>query len=213
MADPFAGNRASNFHPGAPAPTKITNNYYLPDRAVVPSSGVISLTTTLNRLYFWPHYIPVTQAYQGMAVWNSGAGDNGKKIRLGAYSHSSSGPTTLLIAFGEITLTGAAAERLLSSSYTFSPGWIWLCAHFNAAAAMSAMAEGGFPFSNVGWAPSTNTMFQDFGIKAPVGADPDAYAPAGYYVDTAYGALASTAVPPTATLAATSTAPAMALKV
>jgi len=200
----------SLFHPGAPLPAKVTGNYYFPDRALARTTQT-DVTTTATRLYYWPHFISDTQAFAGAACWNSGAGDNGEKCRIGIYSHTSAGPTTLLKDFGEITFTGAAAERLLTSSVTVAgPQWVWLCIHHDSATAMygmglyAAVTAAGYQYGN---APSDFSA--DFGLVAP--AAPPNFNNVGVpYVDTAYGALASTAVAPTAY---TNFMPTLALKV
>lgn len=189
----------SLIHPGAPLPTKVAGNYYFPDGATIDS--VTTLTTTVNRLAYWLHWQGNTQTYVGAACWNTGAGDNGETLRLGIYTHGTAGPTTLLKDFGEITLSGAAAERLLTSSVTITGGqWVWWCAHHNTAATMLPMSARGL-ITAVGYLSAAGegaNRAQEMGIVAP--PNPPALQNVScVYVDTAYGALASTAVAPTAT--------------
>ena len=176
------------------------NNQYLPHWGIVERST--GLTTTATRLYYIPYYFNEMREFTGLKTRNNGAGDNTDTFRMGVYKATlnSTGtrgaPSTLLVDCGEVTLTAAAAERTLASAFTPDyVGWHFLAFHANQAAAMSAL-QVNFYSSSVGTIVANTTKYS-FG--GSVSNDFTALGVAAYYVDTAYGALASTAVAPTAT--------------
>lgn len=156
-----------------------------------------TLTTTATRLYYGLTYIWEIRSFAGVATRNSGAGDNGDTYRVGLYTHTAaSGPTSLVKDFGEVTLTAAAGERVLSSSFT-PPyiGWYWFAFHANQAAAMYRSNPVGFEQSAAGYAPNWNASALMGQIIVPISISGNDFM---LSVDTAYGAFASTAVAPTA---------------
>lgn len=201
-------NGSSSIVPGLIAPPYVSGNYYKPQWAVTNST--LTLTTTAGRLYYAPIYIRRYTTFANMAAFNSGAGDNGEAFRMGVYASNSSGlPGTLIAAFGENTLTGAAAVRdgATPASAACSVGVAWLAIHTNTAAAFYGIAEN-LAISAAGVVSGIAQLYQnEFGIKTL--DTTNMFTSAGLYVDTSYGALASTAVAPTAS---TNVVPAMWLK-
>ena len=180
---------------GATPPAYITGNRY--PSPYVYSPDTTTLTTTATRLYYVLTYVWEARSFQGCATHNSGAGDNGDTYRTGIYTHSATnGPTTLLHQFGEVTLTGAASERLQSSSFSVTtPGFYWLAFHANQAAAMARQRATTYQESGAGYGPPVWTpAFAGF-VASPWAQ----VTTMGIIrsVDTAYGSLASTAVAPT----------------
>lgn len=157
-----------------------------------------ALATTINRLYYIPYYFESLTAFTGLKLYNNNTGDNGDKCRAGVYQRSPTTflPTSLIVDAGEVTFTGAAAIRTLAQSFTPAyVGWHYIAVHFNAAVDMQWISTQE-PVSTVGVTtgfPAKNI----FGVSTQV---LQSYASTfgAYYVDTAYGALASTAVAPTA---------------
>lgn len=85
------------------------------------------MITTGARYYIVPFPVAKPTTFSGAKFFNSGAGDNGDKVKIAAYSESSSGgPGLLAKDFGEATLTAAAAIRTLASSWNAAPGMYYL---------------------------------------------------------------------------------------
>lgn len=170
-------------------------NRFPPHWATINSLGG-GLATTATRLYYVPYYFNEMRAFTGLKSYNTGSGDNGETFRMGVYRAAllSSGlrgaPSTLLADCGQVTLTGAAAERTLASSFTPDyVGWHFLALHANSAFSIAAI-------QNIGSSDVPNSMRNAFGNNAIVASGTASFG--AFYVDTAYGALASTAVAPTA---------------
>ena len=183
---------------GVNPPIFPSGKIYIPPQLITTS---LTHTTTATRLYYVPFYVPRTTTFAGAKTYNQGAGDNGETLRIGMYAEAAAGgPGALLKDFGEITLTAAAALRTLASSVTVvGARWVYLCLHANSAMAMYSMTP---RTSGAGTEPSfaapLSFAFGTYNLNATA-----LYynsTPACDYVDTAYGALAATAVAPTATL-------------
>lgn len=166
---------------------------------------VAALTTTATRLYFIPYYFQDIVAYTGIKTRNNGAGDNLDTYRVGVYQKSVSTnlPTTLIQDLGEVTLSGAAADRTLAVSFTPAYiGWHYLAMHFNQGSAMQRMLSALYT-TNVGSVSGmqhiAGALFGTAGTSASVLGNGGF---AAFYIDTAYGALAATAVTPTAVTSA-----------
>lgn len=159
---------------------------------IVPTSG--TLNTTAGRLYYIPFYFPALVQFTGLKMRNLGAGDNGEVLRLGVYeaSQTTGLPSTLVIDAGEITLTGAAADRTLAAAWT-PPyvGWGYFAYHANTAADIMPITDQLSSSQAVFYRPA-----RFFGLSSTTPSTTAANF-GGYYVDTAYAALASTAVAPT----------------
>lgn len=156
------------------------------------------LTTTATRLYYVPIYLDAITTFAGFKTYNSGAGDSGDVYRVGIYGEATAGgPGALLNDCGEVTLTGAAALRTSASSFSnTSIGWHYLAFHAQDAAAMYSMS-GRLGLSGVGLVNGAKTdALPQIGIPIVAAAANDSFP--FLYVDTTYGALASTAVAPTA---------------
>jgi hypothetical protein len=176
---------------GAPTPTWATGVQRSPNWVVDDSA---TLTTTATRLYYYPMYFDRAETLTGARTCNAGAGDNGETYRVGLYfdNGASGGPGTLAVDFGTVTLTAASAVRTLASSYAMtSPGWYWIAVHHNTACSMYCYRVGNSADVNLSRGIGSITS------SASVEWDGSALQPF-FYVDTAYGALASTAVAPTA---------------
>jgi len=179
---------------GGVAPPGYKANVYYPPQFVAFASGTV--TTTSTRLYFVPIYIWQTYTFAGIATSNSGAGDTGDTYRVGVYTDSA-GPASLVVDVGEVTLTAAAAARESLASITLNKGFYWLAFHANQAAdldAVNAITMSQADLGTLGLSRSATIFSSTYSLR---------------YVDTAYGALASTAVAPTAS---TTTVPMMYLK-
>ncbi len=105
------------------------------------------------------------------------------------------GPGTLAKDFGEITLTGAAALRTLTSSWTAAAGAYWAAVWMQLDSAMNGITPFNFQ-SAAGFSTGTTTLnlIGNIGGQLGVGS-----LPVAHYVDTTYGAAPATAVTPTAT--------------
>ena len=203
LRDP-ATNNAFN---GVPPPDYITGTHYVPQYFIPDGSTV---TTTATRLYYVPIYIWQARSFSGVITYNQGAGDNGETYRVGLYTHSATnGPRSLVLDFGQVTLTAASAVRTLSNAASVpAAAWYWLALHFNAATAMYGMESAGAQVTAAGYYP--NTPIQGFfGLVGSGSFGGNTLAVRTRYVDTAYGALAATAVAPTNDLSSGS--PAVAL--
>ena len=175
---------------GGLSPPKITTGKYYPPPFANINLTVNAMNSTATRLQYWPFYIREVRSYQSVAVYNSGAGDNGETYRLGWYDDNGAtgGPGTLLKAYAQGTLTGAAALREFADAWTpNSIGWKWFAFHTNSAA-------GWLGYQTVSGTPIIEDSGSDLGAYTVA----NNYSQTASYVDTTYGALASTAVAPTA---------------
>lgn len=159
-----------------------------------------TFNTAATRLYFSPFVVRGPVTFNRCYTQNSGAGDNTETYRTGLYTNDPTiGPKTLISDFGEVTLTGASALRTQTISVDLSSyvgQFVWLAQHHNTAAAMYGQTAS----SNLGVSGTTfgfNPLDEMFGtLQLAFSGFDNAYS--FRYVDTAYGALASTAVTPTA---------------
>lgn len=179
---------------GLSAPTWVTGAQRGPHWVV---DDTTTLTTAATRLYYYPIYFDQVITLAGARTFNQGAGDNGETYRVGLYfdNAAAGGPGTLAKDFGETTLTAASALRTLANSYSLTaPGWYWVAIHHSAATAMYAytsvlqVSAAGYVLPNAARLIGTLATTNEWGgvAQSPF-----------YYVDTTYGALASTAVAPT----------------
>lgn len=181
---------------GAPAPKHITGRFYPSHLHASDASG---LTTTSTRIYYLPYYISEIRSYAGFVMRNAGAGDSGKKVRMGLYTHSAvNGPTTLVQAATEITFAGAAADNTTANAFipTYI-GWHWIAAQFDVASSVRRSLVHNYQLTAVGSQPIP-AIAPFFGVIT-VSGDLVSVPISAYYVDTTYAALAATAVAPTAT--------------
>lgn len=175
------------------SPKKMTGKVYIPQHLY--SSGA-TVTVTATRLYFTPFVVDQATTFAGAKVANQGAGDNTETLRLGVYSEAAAGgPGALQKDFGQITLTAAAAERTAANAVTLAAGVYYLAQHYNTAMAMFGMDPVVLGTAEFTFNPFSNNL-GSFGLltSTNVGINMEA----SMYVDTAYGALAATAVTPTA---------------
>ena len=153
-----------------------------------------AMTTTATRLYYIPIYFPRAESWAGIKIYNGGSGDNGETIRVGVYEESASGgPGTLLDDCGEITLNNTFAVRTAASSFTVEEGWYYFAIHHNSACTMYALCNRQ-RVSNVGYAGAMSSGGSLPQFNPPDNREVNVFP----YVDTTYGALASSAVAPTA---------------
>lgn len=161
----------------------------------VPMGG---LATTATRIYYNYIYLDQVETWTGFRVYNSGAGDNGLVYRLGIYTMASTGlPGTLIGSSAEQTLTGASAVRTVAASSTFTNTYVgWHFTAFQASSTPSFYScqagdtTSGFVNPIAASLGTMDTSGADFGIG---GAKLYSF----LYINSAYGALASTAVAPT----------------
>lgn len=190
--------------PGA-GPAAYVDDWYYPSQCGVMDPSSKTMTTGVARLYYCPIFVFQTHTFTNAAIYNSGAGDSGETVKVGLYTHSSLvGPNSLVVDWGTFTVAGAAAAKIAATADANAKcpkGWYWLALHANTAIAFNALS------SIIG----TTTVYQfqpDFGVPAVDSATLDCKN--GFpYVDTTWGALASTAVAPTT---CTSTMPKIWLK-
>lgn len=201
----YPAGGGSGLFAGKNPPHYITGAYYIPIGYSINTDGYGG--TTATRVYYFPLTVWEARTFAGASVYNIGVGDNGKKIRLMVFNDNgaSGGPGTLAKDFGEITLTGAAALRTVTSSWTAAAGFYWGAIWLEQSCTMSVMAAYSY-VSAVGVGTGPNFMNYLGTITAPT--DTAAYAFFYHYVDTAYGAAPATAVAPTGTDARTFGAPA-----
>lgn len=183
---------------GAPTLSYDTGLTYHPHYILV---GVTAgFTTTSTRAYYMPYYVAEPVVFSGIKTGNVGTGDNGDTYRVAIYANDgTAGPGTLIVDAGQVTLTGAAAVRTLSVSIdltTYSGRWVWVMVHCNQASLLHDMTA-------VAATVGAQNMVASFGTF-DFGSTTYDYNKVFRYVDTAYGAAASTAVTPTAS---TGTAP------
>lgn len=188
------GGGGSGFFGNQSPPKYLTNVFYLP---VGYGGNSNTFVTTATRVHYFPLPIFHAHTFQGASTFNGGAADNGEKIRLMVFNDSDGAIGTLAKDFGEITLTGAAAQRNLTSSWAASPGMYWGAVWTETAITMYGMIQ-----SVVNNGP---TVADTFGMKSLMlgyfSTLPNVLQdyPLHYYVDTAYGAAPASAVAPTAT--------------
>ena len=181
---------------GVKPPNYITGNRYVSSAAI--NDEAAALTTTATRLYYYPIYIWQGRSFASVETENTGVGDNGDTYRVGVYTHGTSGPDQLVKNFGEVTLTAAASKRLLTPGAAMNisqAGWYWLAFHTNLAAAMVRCFGVGQLITLAGYRgidPSASFIGRIAGTSDSTTNN------FCRYVDTAYGALAATAVAPTA---------------
>ncbi len=179
------------------APPKFRSGQsYLPTGYAITGE---TIATGAADLYYYPFWCPTTQTFTGAKSWNQGAGDNGETFRMGIYKDDGSGggPGTLVIDFGQVTLTGAAALRTLASAVTLPGGqWYWFAQHFNSSMSMFGMSQSA---TAVGPTPPLQIATGYLMTTSPSATLGTNYV-GGFFVNTTYGALAATAVAPSAEL-------------
>ena len=175
----------------------MANGLYLP-QGYYSIGG--SFTTTVNRCYYFPFAVNRPYTFAGAVTGNQGTGDNGEKLRMMVFRDDAAagGPGTLEKDFGEITLTGAAATRTLTSSWAAVPGLYWGAIWHETAAAMHGMAPH-YSDTAAGTFNAMNPVHIIPNLTWAVGVSTNSLAHA-LYVDTAYGVAPSSAVTPTATI-------------
>lgn len=190
----YPSSGGSGFYGNQNPPKYITGCYYLPIGYCEKDAGFAMIA---NQVYYVPYPIYRTKTFAGASIYNTGAGDNGKKIRLMMFADDGAigGPGTLVKDFGEITLTGAAAIRTLSSSWAATPGIYWCAVWSDTTPTIMPMAPYAFT-SGAGWGsgPMNNNFMGAFTIPSGGG-----YYVGYHYVSSAYGAAPATAVAPTTT--------------
>lgn len=185
----------SGAYSGVQPPKLITGNFIRPLGYNGTGTG---LTTTATRCYYFPLPIFETRSFQGASVINTGAGDNGEKIRLMVFRDDATngGPGTLEKDFGEITLTAAVAVRTLSSAWSAKMGMYWGAVWHETSAAMSAM----MPYITNAAASAFTTSINLLNFTGDFAPFDQRSIVCALYVDTAYGAAPASAVAPTASL-------------
>jgi hypothetical protein len=178
---------------GAPAPGFQTGKYYAPSAFFWLNNPV---TLTANRLYRTWFYVGKTTTFLGGWFYNSGAADNGKKVRIGVWDENGN----LKKDFGETILSAASAVRSAANTVTLPTGWYQVGLVADTAPALYAMTSF-YPFSSAGYATASLTMqFGTFGLTANIA--PESNTPIGDYAAFAYAALPDPITPATATIMA-----------
>ncbi|MBW2635995.1 MAG: hypothetical protein JRC86_00465 [Deltaproteobacteria bacterium] len=91
----------------------VAGRYYGPS---VQYNRVTGDNTVADALIYAPFVPFETHTFTDMAFYNTGAGDNGEKARMGIYSSSDGRPDSLMKEAAEVTLTAAAALRVAALS-------------------------------------------------------------------------------------------------
>lgn len=172
---------------------KTGNSYMSP--FYLQTAGTLAVAAT--RIHYTP--FPVLEAgatFNRCYTYNQSAADTGEKYRTGVYADDgSAGPGTLILSFGEVTLDGASSLRTQTISLDLSAyngQIVWLAEHHESATSMFDMTcdtvAVGTPAAYFG--PLLGSISNSF-LTAGLAFYPSRT------VDTAYAALASTAVAPT----------------
>lgn len=170
---------------GAQSPIKLPSRYFWPAH-LTPDLSANTMSTTGARYYVAPFYFERPTAIAGAWCYNSGAGDNGDKVKIAAYSESASGgPGDRAKDFGEVTLTGASAVRTFASSWSAPAGWHYLELVTDNAVSVYAMTAVA-PLSAVGTG-YPNVEANLLGVSTPtVAAAFTGSIPTGEYVGGTY---------------------------
>lgn len=191
-----ANNITGSF--GGIKPPILKSGRYIAPHYLFPSAYAV--TTTAARYYMAAIYISYPTTFAGAWCHNSGAGDNGDKVKIAVYNVAAAGgPGTLAKSFGEVTLTGASAVRNFASSWTASAGWYYIELVTDNTVALYAMtglvyaSDVGYPFMN-------NLAFQIGSLATPTTGSAFA-TPTGDYVGGTYANFPeATSLTPTATI-------------
>lgn len=142
-------------------------------------------TLTTGSIYYTPFYVHSDIAISALTFANGGTGDNGKNVRVGVYANDQGAPGSLVVAASPVTLTAAIAAREVAVSASLSKAWYWFALQMDSGGSIRNVATPpagyGYSFYSLASPPSSITT----------GA-------AALSVTGSYGALASTAVTPTA---------------
>jgi len=178
---------------GAPFIGYHTGVKYAP-HYIAKAGATLSVPST--RMYYAPYLVQEEVAFASIVTYNAGAGDNGDTYRLAIYANDGAvGPGTLIQDIGQVTLTGAAASRVLTATIdlrAYVGKWVWVMFHANQAIDMEDM-------SCLPVAEYIPQIAIGFGLLGDVGSTGSDLPRPFRFVDTAYGAAASTAVAPTTT--------------
>lgn len=193
---PFVSN---NGHVWGVKPPKVMTGANLGPHYVFTSA---TLTSNANDLYYIPIYVPEIATWAGIKFQNSSAGDNTEVIRFGIYQEASGGgPGSLLADLGTVTLDASSAQRTLASSWTNTYiGWHYIAVHFQSATGVNACAAQATDSSAGRVTPTPSAGMPQITLSFSTYISASVF----LFVNTAYGALASTAVTPTSS---TTTAP------
>lgn len=193
VAFPLGSGLYANQNP----PHYITGAYYPPAGLVTSNTAIAAVTAT--RCYYFPFAIWEPHTFTAAMSANGGAADNGKKYRCMIFNDNGAtgGPGTLAKDFGEVTLTGAGADRTLTSNWAALPGIYWGAMWFETNPAML-----GFIPSPAGIGGGNGPALYNFigSFNTPSAMFGNLSMPTGHYVDTAYGAAPATAVAPNASV-------------
>jgi hypothetical protein len=197
VASKFGLSDAGSFG-GVQPPILMAGKYIHPSHCNLTNFG---MNTTGARYYIVPIFVPRNTTFAGAWCFNSGAGDNGDKVKIAAYSEATTGgPGARAKNFGEVTLTGASALRNFASSWSaVGPLWYYLELVTDNAVGMWGMTSLSYASDAGYFAP--NTLANQLGfIGGPSGSSKAS--PTGDYVGGTYANFPeATSLTPTATLA------------
>lgn len=146
----------------------MAGKYFWPSHLRLVDS-ITTNTMTAARYYYVPFIVEHPVTYAGAWCYNSGAADNGKKIKIAAFNESASGgPGSLAKSFGEVTLTGASALRNFASSWSPNPGRYYLAIVSDTAPSMYLMAAGDSESTAGLWGPNVASNTMGFLANVPV---------------------------------------------
>jgi len=128
---------------GVLPPPLIAGKFVLPNGYIIGPN--LTVTLTAARYYYALKYIPRIETYAGMKFRDSGAGNNGKKVKGAIFSLN---PTTGALSgvaksFGEVTLDATAGIETMASAWTPAAiGWYVLAIVSDSNPVLHSMARG-----------------------------------------------------------------------
>jgi hypothetical protein len=128
---------------GVTPPPIMSGKFVLPDGYFRGENNTVTLTAA--RYYYALKYISRIETFSGVKFHDSGTGNNGKKVKIAAFSISSLTGALSAVAknFGEVTLDATAGIETLASSWTPTYiGWHVLALTSNSNPVIYSMARG-----------------------------------------------------------------------
>jgi len=132
---------APYFNEPVPFPGYLTGNYYQPDISLL---NVQTANAATGSLFFTPFVPKDNHTFTGVAVYNKGTADSGKKCRLGIYEDDGTGqPGDLLLDAGELTFTGTAGLFVITISQALTADTLyWLASTTDSTISFSCLYLG-----------------------------------------------------------------------
>lgn len=128
---------------GVRPPAIIAGKFSLPDGYIRANSNTVTLTA--SRYYYAYKYVDRIETFSGVKFHDSGAGNNGKKVKVAAFTldQETGAPNAVAKSFGEVTLDGTAGIETMASSWTPSEiGWHLIALTSDSDPVLYSMARG-----------------------------------------------------------------------